>query len=115
MSSRSASWPRSRPWAAPSTSRLSVAKAAFSGITSKAEAEMSNFSEENRGGAARSALAEAGDRFDRLARVVKDQQLPETRSGPRVALAETSGARPEQAWAKNFMTQATGPGTTRCR
>ena len=73
---------------------------------------MSNFSEQGRTGAARGALAEAADRFDRLARVVKDQQLSETRSGPRVALTETYSASPEEAWAKNFMTQAIGPAIT---
>jgi hypothetical protein len=73
---------------------------------------MSNFSEQSRTGAARGALAEAADRFDRLARVVKDQQLSETRSGPRIALTETFAASPEEAWAKNFMTQAIGPAAT---
>ncbi len=57
----------------------------------------------------RNALAEAAERFDRLARVVKDQQLSETRSGPRIALNETYVASPEEAWAKKFMTQAIGP------
>ncbi len=57
---------------------------------------------------ARGALAEAAERFDRLARVVKDQQLSETRSGPRVALSDTYVASPEEAWAKKFMTQAIG-------
>lgn len=70
---------------------------------------MSNLSEQ---GATRGALAEAADRFDRLARGVKDQQLSETRSGPRVALTETYSASPEEAWAKKFMTQAIGPVTT---
>lgn len=60
-------------------------------------------------GAKRGALAEAADRFDRLARVVKDQQLSETRSGPRIALTETYSASPEEAWARKFMTQAIGP------
>ena len=73
---------------------------------------MSNLSEQSRAGATRGALAEAADRFDRLARVVKDQQLSETRSGPRVALSETYAASPEEAWAKNFMTQAIGPAVT---
>jgi hypothetical protein len=73
---------------------------------------MSNLSEQSRAGAARGALAEAADRFDRLARVVKDQQLSETRSGPRIALNESYGASPEEAWAKNFMTQAIGPAMT---
>jgi len=73
---------------------------------------MSNLSEQSRAGANRGALAEAADRFDRIARVVKDQQLSETRSGPRVALTETHAASPEEAWAKNFMTQAIGPATT---
>ena len=73
---------------------------------------MSDFSEQSRAGAGRSALAEAADRFDRIARVVKDQQLSETRSGPRTALAETYTASPEEAWAKKFMTQAIGPAVT---
>jgi hypothetical protein len=73
---------------------------------------MSNLSEQGRAGAAHGALAEAADRFDRLARVVKDQQLSETRSGPRIALSETRTASPEEAWAKNFMTQAIGPAMT---
>ncbi len=57
----------------------------------------------------RSALADAAERLDRVARVVKDQQLAETRSGPRVALNESYTASPEEAWAKKFMTQAIGP------
>jgi hypothetical protein len=61
---------------------------------------------------ARGALAEAADRLDRIARVVKDQQLSETRSGARSALTETFVASPEEAWAKKFMTQAIGPATT---
>ena len=73
---------------------------------------MSDFSEQSRIGAGRGALAEAADRFDRLARVVKDQQLSETRSGPRVALPETYSASPEEAWARKFMTQAIGPAMT---
>ena len=57
----------------------------------------------------RGALAEAAERFDRLARGVKDQQLSETRTGPRVALTESLVASPEEAWAKKFMTQSIGP------
>jgi len=57
-------------------------------------------------------LAEAADRFERLARGVKDQQLSETRSGPRVALSDAFVASPEEAWAKKFMTQAIGPAST---
>jgi hypothetical protein len=60
---------------------------------------------------ARGALAEAAERLDRIARVVKDQQLSETR-GPRSALSETFVASPEEAWAKKFMTQAIGPANT---
>ena len=59
--------------------------------------------------APRGALADAAERFDRLARVVKDQQLAETRSGPRIALTDAYTASPEEAWAKKFMTQAIGP------
>jgi hypothetical protein len=61
----------------------------------------------------RGALADAAERFDRLARVVKDQQLAETRSGPRIALNEAYVASPEEAWAKKFMTQAIGPAAMR--
>jgi hypothetical protein len=61
---------------------------------------------------ARGPLAEAAERLDRIARVVKDQQLSETRSGPRSALSETFVASPDEAWAKKFMTQAIGPATT---
>jgi hypothetical protein len=57
----------------------------------------------------RGALADAAERFDRLARVVKDQQLAETRSGPRIALTDAYTASPDEAWAKKFMTQAIGP------
>jgi len=57
----------------------------------------------------RGALADAAERFDRLARVVKDQQLAETRTGPRIALTDAYTASPEEAWAKKFMTQAIGP------
>ncbi len=59
--------------------------------------------------APRGALAEAADRFDRLVRGVKDQQLSETRSGPRIALTDSLVASPEEAWARNFMTQSIGP------
>lgn len=61
----------------------------------------------------RGALSEAAERFDRLARVVKDQQLAETRSGPRIALNDVYIASPEEAWAKKFMTQAIGPAAMR--
>lgn len=60
----------------------------------------------------RSALTDAAERLDRLARVVKDQQLAETRSGPRIALNDAYVASPEEAWAKKFMTQAIGPAVT---
>ena len=60
----------------------------------------------------RGALAEAADKFDRLARVVKDQQLSETRSGSRIALTDAYVASPDEAWAKKFMTQAIGPAMT---
>ena len=58
----------------------------------------------------RGPLADAAERFDRVAQVVKEQQLSETRSGQRVALSETYSASPDEAWAKKFMTQAIGPG-----
>src|SRR5512136_802988 len=61
---------------------------------------------------ARSALTDAAERLDRVARVVKDQQLAETRSGPRIALNDAYVASPEEAWAKKFMTQAIGPAVT---
>ena len=57
----------------------------------------------------RGPLADAAERFDRVAQVVKEQQLSETRSGQRVALSETYSASPDEAWAKKFMTQAIGP------
>ena len=60
-------------------------------------------------GKAQGPLADAAERFDRLAQVVKEQQRSETRSGQRVALSETFSASPEEAWAKKFMTQAIGP------
>ena len=60
----------------------------------------------------RGPMAEAAERFDRIARVVKDQQLSETRTGPRVALTDSLVASPEEAWAKKFMTQAIGPAAT---
>jgi hypothetical protein len=61
----------------------------------------------------RGALADAAERLDRVARVVKDQQLAETRSGPRIALNDVYIASPEEAWAKKFMTQAIGPAALR--
>jgi len=61
----------------------------------------------------RGALADAAERLDRVARVVKDQQLAETRSGPRIALNDVYIASPEEAWAKKFMTQAIGPAAMR--
>ena len=61
---------------------------------------------------AKSALGDAAERLDRLARGVKDQQLAETRTGPRIALTESYTSSPEEAWAKKFMTQAIGPAVT---
>jgi len=60
----------------------------------------------------RGSLAAAAERFERLVQVVKEQQLSETRSGQRVALSDTRVASPEEAWAKQFMTQAIGPVAT---
>src|SRR5258706_8855544 len=88
--------------------RSSAAKAASNGGTGKGEAEMSDGQQFNQA-APRGALAEAADRFDRLVRGVKDQQLSETRSGPRIALTDSLVASPEEAWARNFMTQSIGP------
>jgi hypothetical protein len=57
----------------------------------------------------RGTLVEAADRFDRLARVLKDQQLAETRSGPRIAAPASYVASPDEVWSKKFASQAIGP------
>ncbi|HEY0281553.1 MAG TPA: hypothetical protein VGC27_02890 [Rhizomicrobium sp.] len=59
--------------------------------------------------APRGALAEGAERFDRLARSVKDSQLRRTKTGPRPAVTESFELSPEDAWAKKYMTHCIGP------
>jgi len=54
-------------------------------------------------------LSEAAARFDRLARVLKDQQLSETHAGARIAPPDPNVPSPDEAWARKYMTQAIGP------
>lgn len=61
----------------------------------------------------RGTLVEAAERFDRLARVLKDQQLAETRSGPRIATPDSFVASPDEVWSKKFASQAIGPAASR--
>ncbi|MGC9954411.1 MAG: hypothetical protein ABSD21_09060 [Rhizomicrobium sp.] len=57
----------------------------------------------------RGALADGAERFDRLARIVKDNQLSRTKTGQRPPETETFVLSPEDAWAKKYMTQCIGP------
>jgi hypothetical protein len=63
------------------------------------------FADSPRGG----ALADAADRFDRVASTVKDQQLARTRSGKRAPESEAYVSSPEEAWSKKYMIQCVGP------
>jgi hypothetical protein len=56
-------------------------------------------------------LAEGAERFDRLARILKDNQLAKTRGKPAVTppLSEVFVLSPDEAWAKQYMTQCIGP------
>jgi hypothetical protein len=55
------------------------------------------------------ALAEAAERLDRVAAVVKDQQLARTQSGRRKPESEAYVSSPEEAWSKKYMIQCVGP------
>ncbi|MDE1987071.1 MAG: hypothetical protein KGL29_11850 [Alphaproteobacteria bacterium] len=55
------------------------------------------------------ALAEGAERFDRLARIVKDSQLSRTKAGPKPPITEAYVLSPDEAWAKKYMTQCIGP------
>jgi hypothetical protein len=61
------------------------------------------------GAAARGALADGAERFDRLVRSVKDIQLGRTKTGPRPAVTEAFELSPEDAWARKYMTHCIGP------
>jgi hypothetical protein len=54
-------------------------------------------------------LAEAAERLERVANVVKDQQLARTRSGARRPESEAFVLSPEEAWSKKYMIQCVGP------
>jgi hypothetical protein len=60
-----------------------------------------------------SAFKAAAERFERIAQVVKDQQLSETRTGPRIARPDNFVASPQEVWARQFMTQSIGPAAPR--
>jgi hypothetical protein len=57
----------------------------------------------------RGVLADGAERFDRLARIVKDNQLSRTKTGPRPPQSEAFVLSPADAWAKKYMTQCIGP------
>jgi hypothetical protein len=61
------------------------------------------------GEAPRGALAAGAERFDRLARAVKDNQLGRGKTGPRPPVTEAFELSPEDAWAKKYMTYCIGP------
>ncbi len=61
------------------------------------------------GKAPHGALVDGAERFDRLARTVKDNQLGRTRTGPPPQVTETFTLSPEDSWAKKYMTQCIGP------
>lgn len=55
------------------------------------------------------ALAEAAERLERVASIVKDQQLARTQSGARKPESEAYVSSPEEAWSKKYMIQCVGP------
>ncbi|MDE2134115.1 MAG: hypothetical protein KGJ49_05910 [Alphaproteobacteria bacterium] len=55
------------------------------------------------------ALLDGAERFDRLARIVKDNQLGRTSTGPRPPVTEAFELSPEDAWSRKYMTQCIGP------
>ena len=55
------------------------------------------------------ALADAAERLERVASVVKDQQLQRTQSGARRPESEAYVSSPEEAWSKKYMIQCVGP------
>jgi hypothetical protein len=56
-------------------------------------------------------LAEGAERFDRLARILKDNQLDKTRGTPAVTppVTEAFVLSPDEAWAKQYTTRCIGP------
>jgi hypothetical protein len=61
------------------------------------------------GEAPRGALADGTERFDRLARLVKDSQLGRIKTDPGPPVTEVFELSPEDAWAKKYMTHCIGP------
>lgn len=55
------------------------------------------------------ALADAAERLERVASIVKDQQLARTQSGTRQPESEAYVSSPEEAWTKKYMIQCVGP------
>lgn len=55
------------------------------------------------------ALADGAERFDRLARSVKNSQLGRTKTDPGPPVTEAFELSPEDAWAKKYMTHCIGP------
>lgn len=56
-------------------------------------------------------LAEGADRFDRLARILKDKQRAQTSTRPSAEppVSEVFVQSPDEAWAKQYMTHCIGP------
>jgi hypothetical protein len=61
------------------------------------------------GEAPRGALADGAERFDRLARIVKESQLGRTKTDPGPPVTEAFELSPDDAWAKKYMTHCIGP------
>ena len=61
------------------------------------------------GEAKRGVLADGAERFDRLARTVKDNQLRRTKTAPSQPVTEAFELSPEDAWARKYMTHCIGP------
>jgi hypothetical protein len=59
--------------------------------------------------ASRGALADGAERFDRLARTVKESQLGRTKTDLGRPVTEAFELSPEDAWAKKYMTRCIGP------
>ena len=54
-------------------------------------------------------LADGAERFDRLARSVKNSQLGRSKTDPGPPVTEAFERSPEDAWAKKYMTHCIGP------
>jgi hypothetical protein len=61
------------------------------------------------GKTSRGALAEGAEKFERIARTIKDDQLARTKTGPSPPVSEVFVLNPNEAWARKYMTHCIGP------